>query len=691
LTVSIKGPDGSVVKIKGADNIERDNFTQTIQPSSSPTICEKYEIPNITFSAMFADIGDYTVTKELKLAAGNITELTESLSGMQGFPRFEDFLSSELLQVDESKCDFTCEQKCMTSILNDPANRAWKDNPEQYADAIQVAYQQRIGTFCTSIVQGALDKSAEAECNSLLFQMKKQVTPDPSGETSKNGYLYNNTNWLNYVLAQPQNMDWGLGGSSGSYILPTLSRLQNVKSFANGTTFGSNISWGDVLVTYHPEYCHYQACVATKESKKYDRNMALIKNWEEAIAAGYIDPLDMNDPSKGIPIVASPNDNIDPLFKTGGYGVNYKSNAISAVNNYYTEGTVDYEGITIEVDFNNNGVYNETFSIWQFASSPYTYQDEITGNPRNPTSEEKWKLFKSLYQGIKLKLENQIKSDNHCADKTQSPGTFLDPTQLIVSDFPPLPQTKAEADAINNKKLNSNFANQCSGNVSQWIARLKDATGTSVDGTTHAPIHCLNTPADITSATNILQSYCLQNCHAGNPLGYIFSEDLTPTIKAGLAPLQTILSNNGCTLLDKTIFGLNVSKNIYHCSGENIQQPAGIVPTENSNFTVDVSTTTLLGITNSICQYLSNDEYQLTKYNGKSGGTYSRLWYNDKWNLNDPFILTFQAVSEFAHTYSTELWTYFTLHNDPDLLHTQFKGYNDDCLNNNMLCNVAIY
>lgn len=680
LTVTITSPDGSVVNINDATTqLSSSSFTRNIVAPSS-TLCNKYDV-SASFSAIFTDIGDYTVTKELKLVAGDITTITNQLSTLTEFPKFEEYLKTETDLIDESQCDITCEQKCMTAVLN--SNTLWKANPELYASDIQVDYQNRIGTFCSEIIQGTFVKSAEAECNSLLLQMKRQVTPDQTGDATKIGYLFNKTAWLNYVLAQPQNKDWGLGGSSGSYTLPSLTNLQEVSNYASGKTFGpNNISWADVLVTYHPEYCHYQACITNKDSKTYDKNMVMATNWDNGITTGYIDPLDMNDASIAIPAVTSPNVNTDPFFKTGGYGAAYISDARDMVTNYYREDETQYE------DFDNNGVFNDVFSIWEFSSSPYTYQNEVTGNPRNPTSEEKWKTLTSLYQGIKQKIEHKIKTDNHCGDRTQSPGTFLDPLKLVVADFPDTPETKEDAEAINNGHLASSYSSQCSGNVAQWVTQLTNATGTLKDGLGN-PIHCLNSTIDITSATNILQSYCALNCNIANPFGYIFKEDLSPTVASGLEPLQTILTNNGCSITNTDNFASPVYKSTYVCSGKYVVVPTNLLPTNASNFLVDVTPSPTPEFNPSITSiqntgsFISNNEMFFDINRLPNLGiyipSYGRIWHETKLDLRNPFTISFQMKNKKENQpfNGFDSYTYFTLYNGTasTLLNTDYLPY----------------
>ena len=161
--------------------------------------------------------------------------------------------------------------------------------------------------------------------------------------------------------------------------------------------FDSDDWWAEVQ--QHPEYCHYEACTELKDSGSidFDLQMSRMETWSEALANAqfnFTNPLGMaGNPGSGTQ---------DPFFTNGGPGVGFYGPMSDALLNMRATGTASSP---------NGEVIG---SIWEItdpnASNPDLYHNGehiffTNLQPGETIDERRWKLFRSLYSGLKKEQE----------------------------------------------------------------------------------------------------------------------------------------------------------------------------------------------------------------------------------------------------------------------------------------------
>lgn len=254
-------------------------------------------------------------------------------------------------------------------------------------------------------------------------------------------------------------------------------------------------------LTDHPEYCHiYKASTVTPSlcersiaSNEFDYRMMMVNTWNEALCRGYLDPLGGTPGAPARPATCTAVQERDPFTAPTQIGVTMRS---------WMEATLqDYTG-RMPAFSNAPKPINE--SIWNFAAHP------IYPSTTPPSDDERWRVFRSLYMGVKqtaLVLYMEDPKGGNCPywnDKhahVKRPYTF---SKL----------TDATGAARNDQT--SYCATQCTARAAQWTGDLEDACGTTIP--------------DFYKSTRLapnLRRYCIDTCSATNPLPVITSGAVT--------------------------------------------------------------------------------------------------------------------------------------------------------------------
>ena len=259
--------------------------------------------------------------------------------------------------------------------------------------------------------------------------------------------------------------------------------MYSASLYASWANEADIIAW---LVTNHREYCHYQFCMDQVDSKVFDYQMTQISGWSEAVTSGFIDPL--NGPNGLDPwSVGAPAAFIDT------FTLNFQGSGL---------GMFDF--------FEPAGSSAIATGIYDFCVSPDCEVDEVA-----------WLMFRGAYLDLKITAQNEQKAATGCL--------FYDDQHAIIS-FPSLPaEALDDPVAWNNSNLAQHCVTTCNGNVTHWMSLIE------------AEAACTLSVEQLQDIQNALTDYCLDNCGAANPLGYL---DVDAIPAGAFADVEAILG--GC-------------------------------------------------------------------------------------------------------------------------------------------------
>ncbi len=480
LEISITDPEGDELFItvtQGTDVTSTQKFTQTYSASTVQNcVTDKQSFPALSFSATFNDIGEYLIVKKLKVILDTARIAEQVNSALLDLGISLDSLESHYLSnIDTTQCDVTCDDHCLTRVLqNNPSLQ-----PGVHDAIIQDSVEACKASYCQAYIDSVLrgESGTGAECEGLLEAMKLQVSPG--------GFYYES--------------------SSGSSFWQAVIDLQNNQdlTFESGDTIPSSATydltiptnWSDHIagqvVHLHREYCHYEMCTTLVDSKVYDARMAALSGWNDALAGDYDDPT--TSPTNKDPF-ASLTLGTSLTFK----GVNYASGTAygtildATLNNFYNS-----TSLKVLVTDQHSFLYDNT---------PYTDENQI-------------RAFTGIYLGLKQKLISEIKAAEGCAFYTDSNAIMQDPAKIEEAGT-------QNSIAAMGASFWEDCTDLCNNNAANWLYQLRR----------HYP-DSLSSPADSTTAYNALYNYCMTNplgCGAKNPFGLItdtiFNDPLFDTV-----------------------------------------------------------------------------------------------------------------------------------------------------------------
>ena len=359
LTITITDPDGEKVILNydgnTVDQIEALIDNNGIACTNGGSAIYSMLSP-VGFTALFDKVGTYTVTKEVKLNEDAMAAiLAMNVTTVDG-TTLHDIEEGYTTDIDETACDFTCEQSCERL-----AREAGHTEGTSAWDNFVLKCVQDV---CDPLRNTALSAYNQQECDVLLENMLLQVVPDGK-----------------YFMQGPSSIFWqeveaNITIEIGGTTYPTSS--VSIRSILHGSDAQGvkyaywQDSYGLQLVQYHPEFCHYQQCTWTETSRLYDKEMALIPGWNEAVAAGYTDPLQQYTSGNTFNIPpGNAFSQYDEYIINSGNGSTYPPAYIlpdlrKKLEEYYDEAVLGY-------NLNQNSSTTDKFSLWQYVSIPQVY------------------------------------------------------------------------------------------------------------------------------------------------------------------------------------------------------------------------------------------------------------------------------------------------------------------------------
>jgi hypothetical protein len=384
--------------------------------------------PGAPLSVVFPNVGNYVITKTLKVSDKNLDRYIESYIANNGcFGTYEEILQQQVEAIDFSTCNTDC-QSCSTSVASYVANYpATHNNAVLSANEIEILYQE-----CSNLCLDQMDP---------CFMKRQQMLQDfyPDGQYA----LYNHSTYAptdNASIFDPANKlgiyyadcsinyldDQGNIAKANVYrMVGTQLQLFNlpvcsltVKEFVDNF----QPTWANALLNHHPEICYLNFCDANKESDQYDYGMLQVNTYDEAYAKGYLKPI----AGVAIPNTVCPSppssSKPDPFFGT-------YSNALPGAGNITADNTIisatfgTYKNLMISYFAN----YPETSSppIWVSGSpspnwtSIFDAARVIGSENQNSvgfgcdpcTKDKEWLAFRALYLQQKMRIYAQAKTD----------------------------------------------------------------------------------------------------------------------------------------------------------------------------------------------------------------------------------------------------------------------------------------
>ncbi|MFN8238194.1 MAG: RHS repeat-associated core domain-containing protein [Chitinophagales bacterium] len=244
----LSAPQPNVQFTNGNKNLEA-VFGKDVPCSTPPVV-----YPKIVFSAPVNKIGTYTVTKELKILTDPIDSIKmDTVHGVVSYERFKDSLLYTIL--DSTSCDFGCTQY-VVKYLNDSLMAS---DQHRKLDTVtipgdKVLYHYYYSKWCDmqERLLGDTTRLAFQQCESIYEQIRAAVSPGGKYFTEAFIMQYRNT-------------------------VPDLYN----KSFAEIRAMWK-ADYADSFALFHPEYCHYEACINDSVSNRLDVKLSRIFTWTEA-------------------------------------------------------------------------------------------------------------------------------------------------------------------------------------------------------------------------------------------------------------------------------------------------------------------------------------------------------------------------------------------------------------------------
>jgi Leucine-rich repeat (LRR) protein len=299
----------------------------------------------------------------------------------------------------------------------------------------------------------------------------------------------------------------------------------------------SGVNVTDENIRAHAKYCQYELCLRDKESEIFEKRLARVTTWTEAVQKKYNLPL--SDVNASEPA--------DPFFSNALLGYNYRSSMQSKLNKVYVativfdangdkipDGTRPFFGTILQVtDPANTSFYiNANGNIDAVNGYHILYYDLMSRKSSMTASvyqaeldRQRWQIFKSFYLEAKRKTKLEITEYVNCP----SVKTDLERTDK-------LPSTESDIKAWGE-------ANGVTDGVGVTGPVSDDEINTII---TNIQFNCGQVISDTEKASiaNSLRLYF--NSNPRNFLRLILKNDLATN--QNLIAIKNILSPKGCGL-----------------------------------------------------------------------------------------------------------------------------------------------
>ncbi|MBX3101887.1 MAG: hypothetical protein KF690_05215 [Bacteroidetes bacterium] len=492
--------------------------------------------------SVFLEAGAYTLVKKLRINPDSLNKYVQRFTvENECIATLEDFLDDAYAEIDTAECIKTC-------AACDTLYGTQSEFIEQYTEQILVlrgdeaeltpddtlaglAQYQKVVADCRRLYCPGY----ESECYTNLQAMIADVSPGGQYFTytvSESGVyavppssLFSVLRTGAYNHASNKYIDYA--GIREPFDADTLS----VKWFVTNW----RTSWADTLVKYHPEYLLYKWCVAMDSSHRYDWSMQQITKYEDAVALGFVNPLDLD--ATTTPGLPTQNDSLDPFFDEivatfGCPGI--KTSMQNDLRNftvagYPASGNTYWEQAAINV----NCPHIEDFDYIHCKNNP---KNKFGASATDTLNDRQWDAFRALYLWRKRYWIERCRTectgslflpDNRPqlraygfrlnfpqADDVYRGYTYIDedgvPQSTGITSTPPT--TQAGYAALANEKLAEQCNLFCASQLPGWLNDFEGCLNVLRDTSS-------NWRADSAAIADGFMEVCLSGCDGSNPFG----------------------------------------------------------------------------------------------------------------------------------------------------------------------------
>lgn len=554
LELTAKNEDGTPLNFAVNDGISIINSTDGMYTSHiEPPECDEggYDY-NKLFTISFTDVdaGAFTVTKKLRVTTENNEALiADALSAITTstpyITHLTDVYNSSLSTVDFTDCDINCYQSCITAVINEyssncgpqgDTNWCFNDfydiypNMEQWGTQHYQNFLNEIDS-CTADTCGLdeygafLPEIAANSCDAIYNQMINDVSPNNEG-VEDDGFHFAED------YATGDDHFWyrvrsGMANSTYVFRYPdnTIIQPENIAYIMDADNW--NDDWAEILVLEHREYCQYQKCQTTIDTRNFSAQLTAISSWTEAYNTGFLNPFNINlDPDHDVTILVSGVPDQENLGYVGSVNCESVPSGIDPWLCYEIENGDE------EVLFDRLNNFSATgISLWEYIETDYIpeYYSSATNEEKDVA---KWQFFMGVYNALK---EQRFDEVFQCE--------YFDDDNVIVSNphLPVPPESGGLGGTFDDTyftELAGAFQNShdCQNTVDGWfITMQQDYSGTWLS------------EEDSIEIRELFLQYCENICLNENPLEYINVDDLASSPLSGV---QTILSPYSWDLAD---------------------------------------------------------------------------------------------------------------------------------------------
>lgn len=386
LTISVKNECGEEMLSNGV-------VTETIGPFQNiDGTCNA----DATFSlgqnneiqALALVVGSYKVVKTLTVNADALEAyLALRLANDNCLRTLDDFVQEAIDTVDLSGCNIDpCRFNCELSV----------GSFEDFGGT-QAAYDQAIAD-CKA------ECATASYCEGFLEILKYDVSP--GGQYA----LYEDENGVRDLGLDLSIFNLNGNDLQGTWKTPVggYKNEDGTDAFVNGVApenlslddFIENwqTSWANALVTFHPQYCEYDWCIANSESFAFDIKILEIDDLQQAIDSGWIS-------NTGDLLMHTINDDDgDPFFQAGGQGSLDRPDMITKAGSYQDCGSDSYSITELAyVMANCQGDAGDCVAIGNCLGTNSPFNDVCT-------STAEWLTLRALYLAAKNDFVQQRKA-----------------------------------------------------------------------------------------------------------------------------------------------------------------------------------------------------------------------------------------------------------------------------------------
>ncbi len=494
-------------------------------PFSNNSTCEQnLELPliEVTFEALFPDVGNYRIIKRLSWDKQEMNTWLATLPPVG---------SAHYNQVTTSLTNYYTSQ-----ISTDDCG----DTPSSNMTDEELTAQLELG------------------CKSLLTRMKEQVSPGGL-------YYYDNTGLPpsapDHFQTSPTIADmWAVIAPKlfdpASNTVPGPNDIILLNS--NGTAMTSAVdlknpanwqdSWADVIVTFHPEYCHYERCLAHIPSQIYSIRQTQFTHMRN-------DPGPPNGDGAGS-VYFNPQHNTHQSLADAVYSIPY-NNSMLTDPIYGAAPLLNVSQVDLVMLHQPAGVNSGYLNIWEFSS----FANNPNLFPGNSIEEEEWTAFVGRYTAEREGVWNS-------STVVQAAGCqYYSSSDPVVTE-PPSSQNLSNSIAQNY--FGGSIPNPptppcstgCQTNAQLWLGQVLAPCGSF--STMYSQLSdptCTTTLCSLFQALEShLVAYCISKCGIVNPLGLITSGDWATDSQDPLSPAY-----DAAQILNGTTFATELANAGFNC------------------------------------------------------------------------------------------------------------------------------